>query len=80
MFHIAAVFAEGDERERGVEGAPTALASLCIDGGHRHHQVRWALLAASVENHFSGAAGSTFHLFPLLPDWERWANLFASIN
>lgn len=57
-------FAEGDEKERGgLKGAPTALASLCIDRGHRHHRVRWALLAANVDNHFSGAVGSTFHLF-----------------
>ena len=65
LFHIAVVFAEGDERE--VEGGVSCVCALYVSLQVTRHrppvQVRRALLTANVDNHSSGAADSKFYLF-----------------
>jgi len=78
LFHIAAVFAEGDERE--VKGALAAFAPLSISVSHGHHgQVGRALPTATVDNLSGGAAGSN-SIFFLLLNQEDWANGLVSTN
>jgi len=62
LFHIAVVFAEGDERE--VEGRAGCVCGFMYRRKSPPSvRVRRALFTANVDNHFSGTADPKFYLF-----------------
>ena len=69
LFHIAVIFAEGDERE--VEGAPAAFAPLCIVASHRHQDESGGRCSPPTSTIILAAPQTQNSIFFLLLNQER---------